>query len=240
MLTFRDLAKNAIFRFMYELANPHSGLKKGPWKKLSPKKYQHLEDGTKVTIGDVSTEVQLAEDNTMQEKMFLSFSNADGTQTTGLLGPFDSFSIKGLGSMYLNGSCEYFGWSSVYGIGHSSLRFNTNADRYFGPGAAVKFNEMKLTELQTVMLNVEKEKDVKHQETIPIVVNGRYYERHDRVLTEEQLAIIAFGRFDPNIIYTITHYYAKGEKLDVSAPRKAVEIVLKPNMVINIQNTGDA
>jgi len=43
-MKFRDLKVGDVFRFSSEFKWPYSGMKKGPWKKLSARKYVHMED----------------------------------------------------------------------------------------------------------------------------------------------------------------------------------------------------
>ena len=53
--TFKDLPIGEFFRFESERSMPYSGMARGPWEKISARKYRHLEDvGLVCVVGSVS------------------------------------------------------------------------------------------------------------------------------------------------------------------------------------------
>ena len=56
-LRFRDLKAGAVFRFASERDFPHSGMARGPWRKIGPREYVHTEDGMRCEVGTINVEV---------------------------------------------------------------------------------------------------------------------------------------------------------------------------------------
>jgi hypothetical protein len=54
---FKELAIGFAFRFASEEDMPFSGMKTGPWRKLSARKYRHEIDGMVCRVGSWSVEV---------------------------------------------------------------------------------------------------------------------------------------------------------------------------------------
>jgi len=57
-MMFKELAVGDTFRFESENTMPHSGMKTGPWVKLSEQRYVHAEDGMKCRVGTIKVAVQ--------------------------------------------------------------------------------------------------------------------------------------------------------------------------------------
>lgn len=54
-MTFADLNVGEFFRFESEESMPYSGMARGPWEKISARKYRHLEDvGLVCVVGSLS------------------------------------------------------------------------------------------------------------------------------------------------------------------------------------------
>lgn len=58
-MKFSDLEVGQQFRFLSEVTMPNSGFARGPWVKISSRKYDHLTDAklSNVRVGSVSVEV---------------------------------------------------------------------------------------------------------------------------------------------------------------------------------------
>jgi len=70
-LRFRDLDVKECFIFKRESDEPNSGLATGPWRKVSARKYQHIETGMMCRIGSIDVEVLLVEDPKTQLKAYV-------------------------------------------------------------------------------------------------------------------------------------------------------------------------
>lgn len=55
---FKELPVNRQFRFASEFTMPYSGLKRGPWRKISPRKYVHVHEDMECHVGSINVEVQ--------------------------------------------------------------------------------------------------------------------------------------------------------------------------------------
>ena len=54
-MTFNELSIGDVFRFESEVSLPYSGMARGPWEKISDRKYRHLEDvGLVCVVGSLS------------------------------------------------------------------------------------------------------------------------------------------------------------------------------------------
>ncbi len=60
-MTFKLLAIGQIFRFESEFSMPFSGMKSGPWRKISTRRYVHVDAdvGIVCTIGTISCKVTI-------------------------------------------------------------------------------------------------------------------------------------------------------------------------------------
>lgn len=54
---FRDLPIGAVFRFGSEWTYPNSGMKTGPWRKVSARDYVHEDDGMRCRVGSINVDV---------------------------------------------------------------------------------------------------------------------------------------------------------------------------------------
>jgi hypothetical protein len=59
-MKFKDLYLNESFRFQGEYDFPYSGIAKGPWIKLSARKYKHPKGETIHRVGSIHAEVIIA------------------------------------------------------------------------------------------------------------------------------------------------------------------------------------
>ena len=57
-LPFKLLETGERFRFASEETMPCSGMKRGPWEKISPRKYKHLDDGMECRVGSITAMVK--------------------------------------------------------------------------------------------------------------------------------------------------------------------------------------
>jgi hypothetical protein len=55
--TFKQVNVGEEFTFLSEVTMPYSGMKKGPWRKISARKYVHVEDGMECRVGSVNVQV---------------------------------------------------------------------------------------------------------------------------------------------------------------------------------------
>ena len=59
-MKFKHLYLNESFRFQGEYDFPYSGIAKGPWIKISARKYKHSESGAVHQVGSIHAEVIIA------------------------------------------------------------------------------------------------------------------------------------------------------------------------------------
>jgi hypothetical protein len=54
---FKDVKVGETFRFLSEVTMRFSGMKTGPWTKISKGKYKHCDDGMVCTVGTINVAV---------------------------------------------------------------------------------------------------------------------------------------------------------------------------------------
>ena len=64
-MIFRDLSMRDKFAFTAEDEFPYSGIAKGPWIKLSARKYKHADSGMVCQVGSIKAKVTLIERDTV-------------------------------------------------------------------------------------------------------------------------------------------------------------------------------
>lgn len=52
-MSFKSLNIGAVFRFASECNNPGWGLARGPWRKISARRYVHAETGLVCSVGSI-------------------------------------------------------------------------------------------------------------------------------------------------------------------------------------------
>lgn len=55
-MKFKHLYLNESFKFLSEYEYPHSGMARGPWIKISSRKYKHIETGATHSVGSIHAE----------------------------------------------------------------------------------------------------------------------------------------------------------------------------------------
>ena len=85
--------------------------------------------------------------------------------------------------------------------------------------------------------NKKQKDDAEHHKEYNIVVNGSNKTWNEKEITFEQVVILAFGKIDPNVRYTMTYTRGHGNKPGgTMVPGDLVKV--KKGMIFNVTPTN--